>query len=207
MTSLRHRRFLALLEPVLDRLERYAVAVYPDVQDAEDLVSETVLIAFERFDELSEPDRFFHFLLLIASRRAKRRKFRERRMVKFDPALAKNLTARVASPELAAEVRIVRDALLLLPERTREAVVLFDVSDLSLEEIRTIQGGTLSGVKSRLKRGREQLVRSLELVPGNETRSSLPMPAGKRSATSSCERPHEMSSMHLALAADTTYDD
>ena len=43
----------------------------------------------------------------------------------------------------------------------RETVVLFDVSDLSLEEIRRIQGGTLSGVKMRLKRGRERLARVL----------------------------------------------
>lgn len=39
----------------------------------------------------------------------------------------------------------------------KETVILFEISGLSLEEIKKIQGGTISGVKSRLKRGRETL--------------------------------------------------
>ncbi len=39
--------------------------------------------------------------------------------------------------------------------------MLFDVLDLSHEEIRKIQGGTLSGVKSRIRRGRAELSKKL----------------------------------------------
>ena len=203
MTNARHKHFLALLEPVLDRLGRYALAVYPDSQDAEDLVSDTVLIAFEKFDELREPDRFFHFLLKIASRLAKRRKFRERRRDAYDPAIAEALIASVASPELAAEVRIVQDALLQLPERMRETVVLFDVSDLSLDEIRQIQGGTLSGVKTRLKRGREKLVKLLGATPqqSSHEHGRRELLSDMDSVTLQDNRP-EMPAMHLALATE-----
>jgi hypothetical protein len=43
----------------------------------------------------------------------------------------------------------------------RETVVLFEVSDFTLEEIHKVQGGSLSGVKLRLKRGRELLAKTL----------------------------------------------
>jgi len=36
-------------------------------------------------------------------------------------------------------------------------VILFEISGLSLQEIVEIQGGSLSGVKSRIVRGRERL--------------------------------------------------
>jgi len=44
-----------------------------------------------------------------------------------------------------------------LPDKQREAIVLFELSGFSIEEIRELQGGTISGVKMRLKRGRNQL--------------------------------------------------
>jgi RNA polymerase sigma-70 factor (ECF subfamily) len=53
-----------------------------------------------------------------------------------------------------------------LPSRQREALVLFELSGFSLDEIRQLQGGTLSGVKSRMKRGREQLRRWLDPPEG-----------------------------------------
>ncbi len=48
MTGVREREFLELLEPVYDRLSRYALAVTRNEMDAEDLVSATVLAAFEK---------------------------------------------------------------------------------------------------------------------------------------------------------------
>lgn len=38
-------------------------------------------------------------------------------------------------------------------------MILFEIVGLSLNEIQTIQGGSLSGVKSRLVRGRKHLAR------------------------------------------------
>src|SRR5665213_1564801 len=149
MTDARQREFLGMLEPVYDRLSRYALAVTRDEMDAEDLVSATVLQAYEQFDRAIKDDRFLHYLIKIASRLHKRRRYRERKRVPFDESKAREIAGTNPSPETAAEIRLVMDALNTLPEKMRETVVLFDISDLSLEEIRRIQGGTLSGVKSR----------------------------------------------------------
>jgi RNA polymerase sigma-70 factor, ECF subfamily len=161
MPDPRQRAFLEMLEPVYDRLSRYALAVTRDEMDAEDLVSATVLAAYEKFDLTKTDDRFLHYLIKIASRLQKRRRYRERKRVPFNPTLANRITDANPSPEIAAEIRLVMDALNTLPEKMRETVALFDVADLSLEEIRHIQSGTLSGVKSRLKRGREHVARAL----------------------------------------------
>lgn len=161
MTDDRQRAFLELLEPVYDRLSRYALAVTRDEMDGEDLVSATVLAAFEKFDRAAPHENFLHYLITIASRLHKRRRYRERRRVPYDEALATMRPSTATPPDTAAEIRIVMDALQTLPDKMRETVVLFEVSDLSLEEIRHIQGGTLSGVKTRLRRGRERLANAL----------------------------------------------
>src|SRR5579872_6403034 len=157
MIDARQREFLEMLEPVYDRLSRYALAVTRDEMDAEDLVSAAVLQAFEQFDRMYASSNFLHYLIKIASRMHKRRRYRERNRVAFDESFASEIAGSNPSPETAAEIRLVMDALNTLPEKMRETVVLFDISDLSLEEIRRLQGGTLSGVKMRLTRGRKQL--------------------------------------------------
>ena len=161
MTDSSQREFVEMLEPVYDRLARYALAVTRNEMDAEDLVGATVLQALEHFDRLDHSDRFLNYLIIIASRLHKRRRYRERNNHQYDEAHALNIRDMNPLPDASAEIRIVMDALDTLPEKMRETVVLFDISDLSLEEIRNIQGGSLSGVKLRLKRGRELLAKKL----------------------------------------------
>jgi RNA polymerase sigma-70 factor (ECF subfamily) len=60
--------------------------------------------------------------------------------------------------ESRAELSIVMQKMEQLPALQREALILFHISDLPLEEIRNIQGGSLSAVKQRIKRGRERLM-------------------------------------------------
>ncbi len=165
MTNERQREFLEMLEPAYDRLSRYALAVTRDEMDGEDLVGATVLAAYEQFERYTDEAPFLHFLVKIASRLYKRQRYRERNRVPYNEALALANRDSGTSPETAAEIRLVTEALQSLPEKMRETVVLFYVSDFSLEEIRRIQSGTLSGVKSRLKRGREQLAQVLGEEP------------------------------------------
>jgi RNA polymerase sigma-70 factor (ECF subfamily) len=89
-----------------------------------------------------------------------------------------------AMPDVAAEMGIVMAALDKLPAKMKETILLFDIGDLSLEEIRHIQGGTLSGVKSRLRRGRELLKQLLGVNPEEHTHSNIDQNLlGKKSET------------------------
>ncbi|HEY3876028.1 MAG TPA: RNA polymerase sigma factor [Candidatus Kapabacteria bacterium] len=157
MDNDRKQRFLALLEPVYPRLSRYALAMTRDRDDAKDLVSESILAALERFDSLRSEAGFAGFLFRIALRTHRHARYRERMKVPFDERALAQLEDGNASPERAGEMAIVLAALDSLPKRMKETVLLYDVADLSLEAIRAVQGGTLSGVKSRLRRGHETL--------------------------------------------------
>ena len=63
-------------------------------------------------------------------------------------------------------------ALASLPAAQREAIVLFELQELTVEEIAEIQKSSVSAVKSRLSRGRERLRRhyaaSERLIPIQE---------------------------------------
>jgi RNA polymerase sigma-70 factor (ECF subfamily) len=158
----RKEKFLALLEPVYPRLSRYALAMTRDREEAKDLVAEAVLIALERFDTIRDDAGFPGFLYRVVSRTYKRWHFRERLFSPLQFSGAEMMHADHASPEHRAEIAIVMAALDRISPKTRETVLLFDVADLSLETIRQIQGGSLSGVKSRLHRGHALLQRLLE---------------------------------------------
>jgi RNA polymerase sigma-70 factor, ECF subfamily len=157
--SIKQKEFLELLDGVEDRLSRFARAMSRSREDARDLVSETILIAYERFDKIENKSKFKSYLFTIASRLHRRRLWRLRFFGKYDEEKAELIPNNNTSQDTLADVAALYKALDKLPAKQREAIVLFEISGFSLEEIRTIQGGTLSGVKSRLKRARERLIK------------------------------------------------
>ena len=172
MSTDRDAPFLAALEPVQDRLYRYALAVMGDPDDARDLVSDTSLAGYEQFESLRDRSKFLHLMLTIASRKSKRRIFRRRRFTRMEDALSALPAASGShlSIEAATDVSIILDLLQRLPSRMRQTFVLYEVADMTLKEIQEIQGGSLSGVKSRLVRARDQLQQLVREHQGNPNR-------------------------------------
>jgi RNA polymerase sigma-70 factor (ECF subfamily) len=153
----KQRQFMELLLPLRDPLVRFARSMARNSEDAEDLVADTMLAAYEGFERVNNRDAFLGYLFTIASRIYRGRVWRRRIFGAYDDHHAESLPHRGTPPDTSADVAFLREALRHLPERQRETVVLFEISGLSLEEIRVVQGGSLSGVKSRLTRGRERL--------------------------------------------------
>jgi RNA polymerase sigma-70 factor (ECF subfamily) len=156
------QRFLNLLEPIRPGLARYCRGISNDREEAFDLVSETVLIAYEHFRSMSDREKSFSsYLFMTATRLHKRWRWRAKRKVAFNMDAALAIPDRNPAPDSRADMELLYSALRKLPESQREAIVMFEISGLSLEEIRQIQGGSLSGVKSRIARGREKLTKIL----------------------------------------------
>ena len=61
-----------------------------------------------------------------------------------------------------AKVYLLHEALALLPDVQKEAIILFEISGFSIKDIMSIQNASESAVKQRLKRGRERLVALLQ---------------------------------------------
>ena len=155
-------KFLVLYEPHRDSLWRFTRSLVRTHHEAEDVVSETVLQALEGFHRLRDEQAFVSFLFTIASRIVKRQRWRQRLFGEYNSQEIENRQHADPLPDVQADVDILRQAMQRLPAKTHEAILLFEINGFSLEEIKKIQGGSLSGVKSRLARGRQQLTRLLD---------------------------------------------
>lgn len=167
----KQRAFLECLLPIKAQLSGYCRAMTAKsglaeaTERARDLMSETILKAYENFDRIHRRESFAAYLFTIAHRELRKERKRRTREAAWDDKLTQTLSAPGTQFDERADLELLHSALGQLPDKTREALVLFEIGGLSLEEVREVQGGTLSGVKSRLVRGREELRKMLSDNP------------------------------------------
>lgn len=129
-----------------------------DVRDGEDLVQDTMVKAFLRWDRvgrLERPGGWCHFVLLNECRSWWRRRRRAARVVLGrapEPVVAG------PSPDAVAFWSAVRE----LPPRPRSVVALHYAGDLSLVEVAAVLGIPEGTVRSDLSRARSFVMRALD---------------------------------------------
>jgi RNA polymerase sigma-70 factor, ECF subfamily len=165
----RRQAFEAEALPQLDALYSFALKLTRDRSDAEDLVSDTVLRAFDRWEQyrLGTNIRAWLFTIQYHSFVSRKRRV-ESREVSLTPDGTDRAPVDVvgdADPERGyydsfLDESITR-AIDALPEEYRTAVVLSDLHELRYAEIAEILGVPEGTVKSRLFRGRRLLQRAL----------------------------------------------
>ncbi len=148
---------MLLLETHHAAFVRYVRAMTKDTEQARDIVAETLLIALERFDTLRDPASFLFFLIAIARRHFWRLRKWSGVFLRMETKHEELVIDPAASQDLRPDIRLLHECIAQLPARQREALVLFEFSGLSLSEIQELQGGSLSGVKSRIARARQKL--------------------------------------------------
>lgn len=153
--------FLKLYEPVHERFERFCRARVYNEMDFRDLMNDSLLVAYEKFESLRSEEAFLSFLFSIGVRvlgnyHQKKRTYRI-------PEGNRHLEApdQTATPQDQADIHYLYEALARLPEEQRECLILFEISGFSIREITVIQEASESAVKQRLKRGREKLMEIL----------------------------------------------
>lgn len=156
----KQKRFLRLYEPNHQKLLRYCESILKDPVDAQDLVSETVLIAYEQLDKLKKEASFKYFLFGIARNLIRRLQRRKKFWGIFNTEQAENVPAR-PSVELNEDVQLLYQALDRLPTAQKEALILFEISGYNIKEIAEIQNSSISSIKARLSRGRQKLSKIL----------------------------------------------
>lgn len=161
LSKAQQEEFLALLDLHHDAFVRYVRAMTRDSEQARDIVAETLLIALERFHTLREPASFLFFLIAIARRLFWRSGRWGRLFLRLEDKHEDLAIDAAAAPDLQPDLRLLHECISRLPARQREALALFELAGLRLEEIRDLQGGSLSGVKSRVARARKRLAAQL----------------------------------------------
>jgi RNA polymerase sigma-70 factor (ECF subfamily) len=150
--------FLTLYEPVHKPLSRFCRAISGNIEDGEDLLQDTILNSLVGFNKIKDKNLFKSYLFSVACNLNKMKRRRLKFKAEFNDAEINQIIDSGQDQEYITDFRIVYEKMLSLPPRMSETLILYHISDLSLEEIQKIQGGSLSGVKLRLKRGREKLL-------------------------------------------------
>ncbi|HEU5059271.1 MAG TPA: sigma-70 family RNA polymerase sigma factor, partial [Kofleriaceae bacterium] len=191
-------------------VERYQALVWAvsftatgDRALSEDVAQETFLVAWRQLGELGETGKLRPWLCGIARNLGRMARRDGRREASAEDVEEVELAAGDASPldalvEAEAQ-RIVRDTLSRVPERYREALVLYYQNDRSAREVAAALGISENAALQRLSRGRKYLADSVtDLVErslsGSRPRRALPalvvaalpaLPAAPRVATPS----------------------
>ncbi len=173
MSKKKQKEFLALYEPVHERFERFCRArVYGDMEYT-DLINETLLRAYQKFETLKSKEAFLSFLFSISVRvlaNTKRKKKEEYHNFNDEAIRVEDVNS---NTDKNAEVFMLYKALAQLQEDQRESIILFEISGFSIKEIAAIQDTSESSVKQRLRRGRlklRELLSPKEVQPREEVK-------------------------------------
>ena len=157
--------YATLVDRHYDSCARFARRMLGNGEDADDVLQETLLQAFQALRRYHERDRFGAWLFRILSNRCRthlrQRTRRSRRFVQDDTAVA--VTA--GPPPEAERLRdTLQRALDALDPRSREALLLKYGEALDYDEISRLTGSSVSALKMRVKRAREAVRPLLEAM-------------------------------------------
>ena len=153
----KQRSFLNLFGPAQPRLSNYVRAMTSDGDEAKDVMSETILAAYEQFDHLHKPEAFLFYLFSIARRQTKRMHWRKRLFRAPSESDTEIADASMIPAETSTDIALLYAALGQLPHVQREAITMHSIAGLSIDEVGKLQGASSNTVKARVKRGRARL--------------------------------------------------
>jgi len=142
----------------------YAKHMTGSLDEAADIVQESLIRAYNSLRRCTERDRFKGWLFRIVSNQCKSHLTRGKRSMRrpFESLIDEPATAAPDADAEAAELRErVQGALQQLPAEQREALVLKYLHGLSLPEMAELLSCSVPALKMRLLRGREALRETL----------------------------------------------
>lgn len=147
--------FLTLYEPVHQSFERFCKARAYGQMPFKDLMQETLLIAYTKFDQVNDHGKFLFFLFGIATRVLAN----QRKKVKYSDLdeVAESSHFQIPEATRESEVQDLYKALSLLPDDQRDALVFFEIVGFSVREIAGYQKKSEEAVRQSLSRGRQKL--------------------------------------------------
>jgi RNA polymerase sigma-70 factor (ECF subfamily) len=165
-----NRAFAELVKRYEAKIFRLAQHITQNREDAEDVLQETFLRAYEHLDQFQGNSKFYTWIVRIAVNQAlmKLRRRRTDKSVSLDESIdtgEDTVTREIAAWDENPEQRFSREelgeildsAIQALAPSYRSVFLLRDVDDLSTEETAEALGLSVPAVKSRLLRARLQL--------------------------------------------------
>ncbi len=157
MVANAHTEFLKWYQPIHESLVRYCSSKSYGLMETEDLVQEAVLAALQGFSRIKEKEKLLGFLIGTVNNIVKNKYRRKKFKGDWDEVLLEKLESKTPSPEVALDIHFLLKAIDQLPEKEKEALLLFEVSGFPIKEISKIQDSSETAVKTRLHRTRQKL--------------------------------------------------
>lgn len=157
MNSKKQQKFLAMYQPVHAHFERFCRARSYGDFPFEDLVNESLLVAFTKMNDLKNNKSFLSFLIGISIKLLANWNKKSKAELLSDLDLEKAQGTVDCQFDKKFEVDLLHEALAQLNPEPREALILFEITGFSINEIAAIQKSSESAVKQRLVRGRRDL--------------------------------------------------
>ena len=152
---------MELYEPVHGSFERFCKARSYGVCDFNDLMHDTLIIAFEQFDTLKNKEAFLSFLFSITNKVHSNFRRKNKPMSFSEVTGIENSPDHTFSIEKNFQHDELYEALNKLPIDYRNCIILFEIAGFSIKETAEIQECTIDALKQRLSRGRKMLVEAL----------------------------------------------
>lgn len=153
--------FMLLYKPAHESLYRFVQSLIWDKEETKDIVNETALIAFERFDTIKNKTYFTSYLFSIASNLCKKHYKIKKLKAMFDWAKADNNKA-WQHAETNVNANELKNILQQLSFQQRRAFLLFELSGFSYQEISQIEKCSTSAIKSRIHTAKKILSQYLQ---------------------------------------------
>ncbi len=179
--------FEVLMRRHNQRLYRIGRAILRNDADAEDLMQESYIRAYQNLSKFEGRAKFSTWLSRIAVNEALARKRSLARREEIEPMVdpqsdrAKNFPERSASPEQqvsAKEMRgLLEDAIDSLPDQYRTVIMLRDIQEMETAETAETLDITEQNVKTRLHRARALLRKRLYMRAGEQKAEAYPFHA------------------------------
>jgi RNA polymerase sigma-70 factor (ECF subfamily) len=166
------RAYVELVNRYKDRLLNFVFQFLGDMEQAEDVVQDTMLRLYEKKHYYKEIAKFSTWIYTIARnlantelRKRKRRKTtylshmsKDERQYEI-PAVQDNVDQSLHNEFIQDRIK---SAISKLPEHYKAVIILRDIQELSYDDISNIVGVPLGTIKSRINRARLQLQADLQ---------------------------------------------
>lgn len=159
LIKMKKDEFERLIIEYQSQMYRLALSILKNTHDAEDVVGDSILTAWERLSTLKDPSKFKSWIMTITANNAKTYLRKNKRVELTDSF---DDLGEAADVYEGSETEL-WNAVMHLKEKHSEIIVLYYYFGFSVKEISKILHLTQGTVKSRLSRGREALRNHLEL--------------------------------------------
>lgn len=166
------RAYIELVNRYRDRLMNFVFQFVGDMEQAEDVVQDTMLKLYEKKHYYKEIAKFSTWIYTIARNLAntelRKRKRRKTTLLSQMTRDEREYELPAIQPETGQEVQSefaekrIQAAINELPEHFKTVIILRDIQELSYDDISSIVGVPLGTVKSRINRARLQLQADLK---------------------------------------------